>query len=117
MARRERRPEDQTAGHLDPESGVESGIEAQSTGSEKPSRRRATKVEPVEEESRTKVTLSLGHEVAWRLRVLAEMQGTTPGRLVEPLIVPYLKKEALPYDRYRRKGFPPVAGSDDMSAA
>lgn len=117
MSRRDRRSEELSGTQEHAVDGIHSGDETPAERGLKRPRRRSTKSTVAEEETRTKMTLSLGHEVAWRLRVLAEMQGTTPGRLIEPLIVPYLKQEALPYDRYCRKGPSSGPSSDGASAA
>jgi hypothetical protein len=118
MARRERRAEDEGERPAEPAAVVEGGIEGESAGAEDGGRRRDGRAaKKGDEVGRTKMTLSLADEWAWRLRVLAEMQRTTPGRLIEPLIVPYLKQQPLPYEKYRRKGPGTGTGPEEVSAA
>jgi hypothetical protein len=51
---------------------------------------------------KTKASITVSDEIAWRLGVVARMRGISPGELVEPLISPYLRGVRLPYDSFRR---------------
>jgi len=106
MARRERQAAEETAGQVDSET-VE-GLDGETVMEGTDSR---------ESPGRTKVTLTLSHETAWRLRVKSQMEGIAPGQLVEPLIAPFLKGDRLPYEKYRRKLLGRGKGPEDVSAA
>jgi hypothetical protein len=118
MARRERRSEEEGERVVEPDAAGDGVVEGQSAGAEDAARRAGKQsAKKADEVGRTKMTLSLADEWAWRLRVLAEMQRTTPGRLIEPLIVPFLKQQPLPYEKYRRGTGAKGTGPDDVSVA